>query len=86
MIIQISLAAGRRTGAASDVEVETAMHVDVADPRWRASLVDTVTRQATEGARRLVAELTPALATTTPTFVPLADLAPRINAAGSSLR
>jgi hypothetical protein len=48
--------------------------------------VDTVTRQATEGARRLVAELAPALATTTPTFVPLADLAPRISAAGSSLR
>lgn len=83
MIIQISLAAGRRSGAASDVAVETAMHVDVADPRWGASLVDSVTRHAHEGARRLVAELTPAVAAAEPTFVPLADLAPRVSAAGS---
>lgn len=79
MIIEISLATDSRKGATSDVQVATATHVDVADPRWETSLIDTITYQAQEGARRLVAELTPALPATDDGFVPLADIAPRVS-------
>jgi hypothetical protein len=83
MIIEISLATGSRAGAASNVQVASTTHVDVADPRWQTSLVDTVAYQAQEGARRLVAELTPALPAYETPFTPLADIAPRISPARS---
>lgn len=83
MIIEISLASASHQGAASDVQVASSTHVDIADPRWQTSLVDTVAYQAQEGARRLVAELRPALPATETAFTPLADIAPRISPARS---
>jgi hypothetical protein len=78
MIIHISLVAGTPNEATSQVEVETATTIDTADPRWATSLVDMVTGQAQEGARQLVAQLTPQLPGHSTTFVPLADVAPLI--------
>ena len=79
MIVQITLAAGTKRGAGSEVEVETAMNIDTKDPRWTTSLVDTITQHAHEGARRLVTELTPPLPAGAEAFVPLADVLPQVN-------
>ena len=79
MIVQITLVAGTQRGTDSQVEVETAMNIDTNDPQWTASLVDTVTRQANEGARRLVTQLAPPLPGRQHAFVPLADVAPLIH-------
>ena len=79
MIIQISLAAGKKQGTGSQVEVGTAMKIDTSDPRWQTALVDSITSQAQEGAKRLVTQLAPPLPVSEPNFVPLADIVPRIS-------
>jgi hypothetical protein len=71
--------------AAADPEggettVSTTFKVDLTDPRWPAWLVDGVTFQAQEGARRLRDQLKPQPAILGDGFVPLAALVP---AAGS---
>ena len=78
MVIQLSLSAGAPQNTHPQVEVQTAMEIDTADPRWAGWLVETIIHQAQEGARRLVAELTPPLQGTETPFVPLADIAPRL--------
>jgi len=79
MIVHISLAAGKQQGTGSEVEVGTAMKIDTNDPRWRTALVDSITSQAQEGARRLVSQLSPSLPVAEPHFVPLADIVPQIS-------
>lgn len=76
MLIQLSLIAGAAGGRRSRLEVQAAVQVDTADPRWPGWLVETVTQHATEGARQLVAQLTPPLASAATPFVPLADVVP----------
>jgi hypothetical protein len=75
MRIQLSLAAGTH-GTPSHVNVQTAMEVDTADPKWVRWFVETITQQAQEGAKRLAAQLAPALSAPETPFVPLADIAP----------
>jgi hypothetical protein len=77
MLIHLSLVAGGPTASSSMVEVQTAVQVDTADPRWPGWLVDAITQQAQEGAKRLVAQLAPPLPSAGECpFVPLADVTP----------
>jgi hypothetical protein len=76
MFIQLSLVAGRSEAMGSQVEVQTAMQIDTADPRWPGWVVDAITSQAKEGAKRLVAQLAPPLPLGERSFVPLADVTP----------
>jgi len=76
MFIHLSLVAGGSGGTGSQVEVQTAMQIDTADPRWPGWLVDVITNQAKEGAKRLVAQLAPPLPPGERSFVPLADVTP----------
>jgi hypothetical protein len=76
MFIHLSLVAGGSSGASSQVEVQTAMQIDTADPRWPGLVVDAIASQAKEGAKRLVAELAPPLPPAERSFVPLAEVTP----------
>ena len=76
MFIHLSLVAGGSGSTGSQVEVQTAMQVDTADPRWPGWLVDVITSQAQEGARRLVSHLAPTLPADERSFVPLAEVTP----------
>ncbi len=76
MFIHLSLVAGGPDSPRSQVEVQTAMQIDTADPRWPGRVVDAIASQAKEGARRLVAELAPSLPAAERSFVPLADVTP----------
>ena len=51
MVIQVLLVADGPDGAATTVS--TTIEINTTDPRWPAWLVDAITFQAREGARRL---------------------------------
>jgi len=51
MVIQVLLVADGPDGAATTVS--TTIEINITDPRWPAWLVDAITFQAREGARRL---------------------------------
>jgi len=51
MVIQVLLVADGPDGAATTVS--TTIEINTTDPRWPAWLVDAITFQAQEGARRL---------------------------------
>src|SRR5262249_28739777 len=70
MLIQVLLAAN--DADAGETTVSTTVHVDTADPRWPARLVDAVAGQAAEGARRLCDQLTVRPAIPGDGFIPLA--------------
>lgn len=74
MVIQISLAAG--DDDADGVSVSTTIEVNTGDPRWPAWLVDAVTYQAQEGARKLRDQLVDQRALPGDGFVPLAAVVP----------
>ena len=73
------LAAGDDAGA--ELTVSTTVEVDTADPRWPAWLVDGITFQAKEGARRLRDQLLAQQAITGDGCVPLAAAVPAARAA-----
>ncbi len=81
MIVELHLATGGTHTATARVEIDAAVAVDTADPRWANWLVDTLRAQATEGAHHLVAALghTPQ-PERAPNFVPLATVLRRIPA------
>jgi hypothetical protein len=67
---------------AGETTVSTTIAVNTADPCWSAWLVDTVTTQAQEGARRLRDSLVAQHPITGPVgsgFVPLAALVPAVS-------
>jgi len=77
MVIELHLIAED----ADATSVSTTVDIDVADPRWPAWLVDAVTFQAQEGARRLRDQLAvqraiPGHASAESRFVPLAAVIP----------
>ena len=74
MVIQIQLVAGEED--AESVSVSTTIEVNTRDPRWPAWLVDAVTYQAQEGARRLRDQLVEQRALPGDCFVPLAAVVP----------
>ncbi|HYR95891.1 MAG TPA: hypothetical protein VEM57_04105 [Candidatus Binatus sp.] len=74
MVIQVLLVAdGPDAGTTT---VSTTIEIGTADPRWPTWLVDTVTFQAQEGARRLRDQLVTQRAITGDGFVPLAAVVP----------
>jgi len=74
MVIQLLLSAGDADNR--EVAVSTTIEVNTGDPRWPAWLVDTVTVQAQEGARRLREQLIDQRALPGDGFVPLAAVVP----------
>ena len=74
MVIQVLLVADGPDAATTTVS--TTIEVGTADPRWPAWLVDAVTFQAQEGARRLRDQLVAQRAITGDGFVPLAAVVP----------
>jgi hypothetical protein len=74
MLIQVLLVA--EDGDAGETSVSTTVDVNTADPRWPARLVDAVTGQAEEGARRLCDQLIVQPAIPGDGFVPLAAVVP----------
>ncbi len=74
MVIQIQLAAGDED--ADGVSVSTTIEVNTGDPRWPTWLVDAVTFQAQEGARRLRDQMIEQQALPGDGFVPLAAVVP----------
>jgi len=79
MVIEVLLVADDEDGRSTSVS--TAIEVNIADPRWPAWLVDGVTFQAQEGARRLRDQLVERQAIqgngcTGDGFVPLAAVVP----------
>jgi hypothetical protein len=74
MVIQISLVTGDEH--AEGVSVSTTIEVNTGDPRWPAWLVDAVTYQAQEGARKLRDQLVDQRALPGDGFVPLAAVVP----------
>jgi uncharacterized alpha-E superfamily protein len=74
MVIQVLLVADGPDAATTTVS--TTIQLATADPRWPAWLVDTVTLQAQEGARRLRDQLVEQKAITGDGFVPLAAVVP----------
>jgi uncharacterized alpha-E superfamily protein len=78
MVIQVRLVAdGPDTGTTT---VSTTIEVNVTDPRWPAWLVDAVTFQAQEAARRLRDQMIEQQAITGDGFVPLAAVVPAAEA------
>ena len=74
MVIQVTLVAdGPDAGTTT---VSTTIELGTADPRWPTWLVDAVTFQAQEGARRLRDQLVTQQAITGDGFVPLAAFVP----------
>jgi hypothetical protein len=74
MVIQVLLVADGPDAATTTVS--TTIELGTTDPRWPAWLVDTVTFQAQEGARRLRDQLVEQRAITGDGFVPLAAVVP----------
>jgi hypothetical protein len=77
MVIEIQLVADDH----DTTTVATTVRVDTADPRWTARLVEAITAQAGEGARRLRDQLVSQRAIpwdgdAGPAFVPLAAVVP----------
>ena len=78
MVIKVLLVAdGPDAGTTS---VSTTIEVNTADPRWPAWLVDAVTFQAQEGARKLRDQLIEQHAIAGERFVPLAAVVPAAEA------
>ena len=74
MVIRIELAAGDAERDA--ISVSTALNIDTQDSRWQAWLVNSITTQAEEGARRLRDQLVARQALPETGFVPLAAVVP----------
>jgi len=74
MVIRLLLSAGDPD--ANEIAVSTTIEVNTRDPRWPAWLVDAVTYQAQEGARRLRDHLVDQQALPGDGFVPLAAVVP----------
>ena len=74
MVIQLLLAAEGPDAASTTVS--TTIEVNTTDPRWPAWLVDAITFQAQEGARRLRDQLIEQQAIASDGFVPLATVVP----------
>jgi hypothetical protein len=82
MVIQVFLVAD---DAGDETSVSTTLTVDTTDPRWPAWLVDALTGQAQEGARRLRDQLVGQRAIqgsgcAGDPFVPLAAVVPALEA------
>src|SRR5947208_17182941 len=78
MVIQVLLVADGPDGAATTVS--TTIEINTTDPRWPAWLVDAITFQAQEGARRLRDQLIEQQAIAGDGFVPLAAVVPAAQA------
>jgi hypothetical protein len=78
MVIQLLLAVEDSGGKATTVS--TSIEVNTGDPRWPAWLVDAITSQATEGARRLRDQLIEQRAIPGDGFVPLEAVVPAAEA------
>src|SRR5438132_2628247 len=78
MVIQVLLVADGPDGAATSVS--TTIEINTTDPRWPAWLVDAITFQAQEGARRLRDQLIEQQAIAGDGFVPLAAVVPAAQA------
>lgn len=76
MTIRIQIAAA--DSADASVEVSTTIEVSPRDSRWHAWLVDAVTAQAHEGARRLCDQLVAQHALPGDGFLPLAAVVPDV--------
>ena len=74
MVIQVLLVADGPDGAATSVS--TTIEITTTDPRWPLWLVDAITFQAQEGARRLRDHLVDQQALPWDGFVPLAAVVP----------
>lgn len=74
MVIQVLLAADDRESGATTVS--TTIEVNTGDPCWPTWLVEAVTYQAQEGARRLRDQLVSQHAISGDGFVPLAAVVP----------
>ena len=74
MVIQLLISTGDPD--ADEVAVSTTIEVNTRDPRWPVWLVDAVTYQAQEGARRLRDHLVDQQALPWDGFVPLAAVVP----------
>jgi hypothetical protein len=74
VVIQLMLVAEGPDAAATTVS--TTIEVNITDPRWPAWLVDSITFQAQEGARRLRDQLIEQQAIAGDGFVPLAAVLP----------
>jgi hypothetical protein len=74
MVIQLLISTGEPDS--DEVAVSTTIEVNTRDPRWPAWLVDAVTYQAKEGARRLRDHLVDQQALPGDGFVPLAAVVP----------
>ena len=79
MMIEVLLVADHPAGGTTTVS--TTIEVNTADPRWPAWLVDVVTFQAQEGARRLRDQLHAQKAIPGDGFVPLAAVVAAAEAA-----
>ena len=75
MVIKIDLMTDET--ADEQIAVSTTIEVHPDDPRWSARLVEAVTTQAEEGARRLCEQLA-ATVTPPPRFLPLAAVVPAL--------
>ncbi len=78
MVVKISLVT--EDDAADPIAVSTEVLIHADDTRWQARLVDAVTIQAEEGARRLVEQLEILLPTAQKRFLPLAAIVPALDA------
>ena len=78
MVIQVLLVADGPDGAATTVS--TTIELNTTDPRWPVWLVDAITFQAQEGARRLRDQLIEQHAIGGDGFVPLAAVVPAAGA------
>jgi len=74
MVIKLMLVADGPEAATTTVS--TTIQVNTTDPRWPAWLVDAITFQAQEGARRLRDQLIEQQAIAGDGFVPLAAVVP----------
>jgi len=79
MVIEVLLVAEHPAGGTTTVS--TTIEVNTVDPRWPAWLVDAVTFQAQEGARRLRDQLFAQQAIPGDGFVPLAAVVAAAEAA-----
>ncbi len=78
VVIRIELAAD--DVASEHITVSTALRIDTGDPRWPTWLVEYVTIQAEEGARRLreqlIAQQATGIEAPATRFIPLAAVVP----------
>ena len=78
MVVQINLVTDAGT-VSEQISVSTSVEVHPGDSRWQARLVDAVTLQAEEGARRLVEQLNVLLPAPKARFLPLASIVPSVD-------